>query len=148
MKVIMLADVAKVGKKGDVVDVSDGYGTNFLLMRRLAVKATNDTIKILQKEKGVALEQERERVEQAKINKQKIEQLDLIIKSKVGKNGKMFGAITAKQISELLQSKYNVTIDKRKFESHINITEFGISIVKISLYKGVSANLKITVIEA
>lgn len=148
MKVIMLADVAKVGKKGDVVDVSDGYGTNFLLMRRLAVKATNDTIKILQKEKGVALEQERERVEQAKINKQKIEQIDLIIKSKVGKNGKMFGAITAKQISELLQSKYNVTIDKRKFESHINITEFGISIVKISLYKGVSANLKITVIEA
>ena len=147
MKVILLSDVKKVGKKGQIVDVSDGYGANFLIPNRLAVKATKTSMDIKNKQdEDYALHQE-ELKQEAIILKDKLEKLTLEIKSKAGKDGKMFGAISSKQIVEEYKKQFDIELDKRKFVDVKNITNLGYTKLKIELYKNVIATIIVHVSE-
>lgn len=147
MKVILLSDVKKVGKKGQVIEVSDGYGANYLIPNKLAVKATKTSMDIKQKQDDEeALRQEHLKQEAIKL-KSELENLTLEIKAKAGKDGKMFGAISSKQIVEEYKKQFNIELDKRKFTESKNIVSFGYTKLKIELYKSVIATIIVHVSE-
>ena len=147
MKVILLSDVKKVGKKGEVVEVSDGYGANFLIPNKLAVKATKTSMDIKQKQDDdEALRQENLKQE-AIILKDKMEKLTLELKAKVGKDGKMFGAISSKQIVEEYKKQFDIELDKRKFTESKNVSSLGYTKLKIELYKNVIGTIIVHVSE-
>ena len=147
MKVILLSDVKKVGKKGEILDVSDGYGANYLIPNKLAVKATKTSMDIKDKQdKDYALKQE-ELKQEAIVLKGKLENLTLELKAKSGKDGKMFGAISTKQIVEEYKKQFDIELDKRKFMDNKNIVSLGYSKLKIELYKNVIATIIVHVSE-
>ena len=147
MKVILLSDVKKVGRKGQVVEVSDGYGLNYLIPNKLAVKATKTSMEIKQKQDDdYALKQE-ELKKEAELLKAKMETLTLELKAKVGKDGKMFGAISSKQIVEEYKKQFSIELDKRKFVDSNNVTSLGYTKIKIELYKNVIGTIIVHVSE-
>lgn len=137
MKVILLHDVKKVGKKDQIIEVSDGYAKNFLFPRRFAVQYTQKSSEILLNQ------QENSRIveENAKITASKlaVELKDLTVKFfvKSGKDGKMFGSISLKQVEEEMLKQFNVKIDKRKFIDKGPLDAVGHYHLKIELHKGV-----------
>ncbi|WP_342274074.1 50S ribosomal protein L9 [Spiroplasma endosymbiont of Phycita roborella] len=145
MKVVLLTDVKNYGKKGEVVNVSDGYGKNYLLPRKLAVIATSEALKINQKvieNKKIQREMELEDLQKIK------EQLALItLQFKLkSNNGKVSDAISSKQICEQLVQKYNIKIDKHKFVKFNPINELGITNINIKLDVTIIAQLKVEVL--
>ena len=146
MKVVLLEDVRKVGKKGDVVNVSDGYGQNFLIKNKLAVKETAGAKKILEQQKEEARLQDIENKKNAEALKEKIEGITLEFVLKSGKDGKTFGNISTKQINEKLTSLgYN--IDKKMIKLDENITSIGFHNVSIELYKNIVADIKVELVK-
>ena len=137
MKVVLLEDVRKVGKKGDVVTVSDGYGQNFLIKNKLAVK------EILEQQKEEARLQDIENKKNAEALKEKIEGITLEFVLKSGKDGKTFGSVSTKHIVEQLREKYDIRVDKRKFINAHPIGALGYSNLKVELYKGVIATIRV-----
>ncbi len=137
MKVILLNDVKKVGKKGQVVEVSDGYGANYLIPNKLAVKVTKTSLDIKQKQDDDHALKQQELKKEAEELKVKMEKLTLELKAKVGKDGKMFGAISPKLIVEEYKKQFDIELDKRKFIDYQNISTLGYTKVKIELYKNV-----------
>ena len=133
MKVVLLEDVRKVGKKGDVVNVSDGYGQNFLIKNKLAVKETAGAKKILEQQKEEARLQDIENKKNAEELKEKIEGITLEFVLKSGKDGKTFGSVSTKHIVEQLREKY---------DAH-PIGALGYSNLKVELYKGVIATIRV-----
>lgn len=143
MKVVLLEDVRKVGKKGDVVNVSDGYGQNFLIKNKLAVKETAGAKKILEQQKEEARLQDIENNKNAEALKEKIEGITLEFVLKSGKDGKTFGSVSTKHIVEQLREKYDIRVDKRKFINAHPIGALGYSNLKVELYKGVIATIRV-----
>ncbi len=141
MKVILLQDVKNVGKKGEVKEVSDGYARNFLLMRKLAVQASDDSLKVLNKQKAEADAKEAQEV--AKAEGLKKELATKVFKFKVNvKNGKVFNSVSTKQIHEALKTQ-GYTIDKRKIIDNDPITTLGFTNIRIELHKGVIATIRV-----
>ena len=136
MKVILLMDVKKVGKKGETVDVSDGYGANFLIPRGLAKLSTEASQKELARDNAaeearqIALKEEAEKVAQ------RLESIEVKFKGKAGKDGRMFGSISPKEIAEGLEEQWGIVIDKRKFIDKYPVNALGYARLKIELYKG------------
>lgn len=143
MKVILLSDVKNHGKKGDVVNVADGYARNFLFKNGLAVEATKGSIEVLKKQEDKVQELEAQKKADAVVSKGVIEQLTIEFTVK-SNNGQMFGNISSKQIADELLKK-DVKIDKRKIVSGAPITELGYGKVKIELYPTIVAELKVLV---
>ena len=146
MKVILLKDVKKQGKKDDVITVSDGYAQNYLIKNGLAIKLTTGSKSKLEKELD-----ERNKTEEALINKceeikEKLTKKSLIFKVKTGKSGKIFGTISSKQIAEELV-KEGFNIDKKIIEIKVPIDSLGVHIVRLNLHKKVIADLHIEVKE-
>lgn len=137
MKVILLSDVKKVGKKGDLIDVSDGYGRNFLIKQKLAVAATERSKEILnnQKQEEAALEAEKQK--EAEQIKAQLEKITLEFKVKTGEGGRVFGSVSSKQICEELLKKHHIRVDKRKFIDNESITSCGFTYVKVDLYRNI-----------
>ncbi len=148
MKVILLQDVKKVGKKGETIEVTDGYATNFLLPRRLAVNATKRSVEILDKQKEDARILDEQNRKNAEELKEKLKAITLEFTCKTGKDGKLFGSVSSKQVVEMLKSKYGISIDKRKFVDKETVNTLGVTILKNELYKGVVAEIKVHVSEA
>lgn len=146
MKVILLKDVKKQGKKDEILEVSDGYAQNFLIKNGLAVKYTEGSKKVLDKEITKRNEEEVALIENCKKIKGIIEKIELSFNVKTGKNGKVFGSISSKQITEEL-SKKGINIDKKTIDIKNPIDVLGMHIITINLHKKVSANLKIHVKE-
>lgn len=145
MKVILLSDVKNLGKAGEVKEVSDGYARNFLLPRGLAVEATPMKLKEL-KEKSERKERKLEREEErARAIKERIDGRELALKVKAGEGGRLFGTVTAKDISDNLQQQYGVSVDKKKIEIPEPIKHLGEYRVKIKLFPSVSADVKVIV---
>ena len=144
MKVILKSDVKKLGKKGDIVEVADGYGRNFLLARGLAVLSTEKSREILaeQKEEEKALDAKR-RAEAEAVAKE-FEDLILEFKVNSGKDGRVFGSVSTKQIAEEL-NKRGYKIDKRKIIDTAPIGSLGVTKVRIELYKGVIGTVRVNV---
>ena len=147
MKVILLQDVKGLGKKNQQIDVSDGYAGNFLIPRRLAVKVSEKSVEILEKQKEDARLKEEALRKEAIALSEKLKTITLEFKLKVGGNGKVFGSISLKQVEEQLKSKFNITIDKRKFITKGPVDSLGITRLKIELHKGVVGEIVVHVSE-
>jgi large subunit ribosomal protein L9 len=147
MKVILLSDVKKVGKKGSIVEVSDGYGANFLIPNKLAVKVTKTSMDIKNKQDDDKAKQDEQNRLDAVALKEKMDSLTLELKAKVGKDGKMFGAISTKQIVEEYKKQFDVELDKRKIIDSKSISSLGYTKIKIELYKNVIATITIHIEE-
>lgn len=135
MKVIMLSDVKKVGKKGEIVDVSDGYAKNFLFRQKLAVQLTKGSMQTLDEQNRQAELAEQEKEKQAEAIKAKLETIVLEFQVKSGKDGRVFGSVSTKQIVEQLVKKHDIRVEKRKIIDSETITSLGYTNVKIDLYK-------------
>ena len=141
MKVILLTDVKNVGKKGQIAEVSDGYAVNFLFARKLAVKATDKSIEVKQEADETAKLEYAQKKQEMIVLKNDIEKLKVEFSAKGGKDGKMFGSISTKQIADEIHSKHGFTIDKRKFIDTNPVNTFGYSKLKIELFKDVIATI-------
>ena len=146
MKVIFIKDLKKQGKVDEIKEVSDGYATNFLIKNGYAVKYTKASNERLNDDIKNRQLKEAEDIKSASLIKDKLEKENLIFKVKSGKDGKVFGNISTKQISEKLAS-IGYPIDKKKIEVDGQINTLGSHFVKLELHKKVIANLKITLKE-
>ena len=135
MKVILLSDVKKVGKKGEIVEVSDGYGRNFLLNKKLAVLATKKSMEISDEQNLQHDLEEKQKEADAQALKQKLTKITLEFHVKTGEGGRVFGSVSTKQIVEQLQRVHAIKIEKRKFIDTDAITSLGYTDVKVDLYK-------------
>lgn len=145
MKVIFIKDLKGQGKKGEIKEVKDGYAINFLIKKGYAVKETKESVKILERDnqKEKALDEEN-KIKAEKIKKD-LESKTYKFKVKTGEHDKVFGSISAKQIKEELDSKYN--IDKKQIKILNPIQSLGFHEVEIDLYKEIKAKIKIEVIK-
>ncbi len=143
MKVILLSDVKKVGKKGEIVEVADGYGRNFLIANKLAVLATSKSQERLDDEKVQKKLNEKELEKQAQELAAKLEGIILEFFVKSGKEGRVFGSISTKQIVEELAKKHNIVVDKRKFVDTNPVSSLGITNVRVELYKTVIGTIRV-----
>jgi len=145
MKVILIKDVAKLGKKGDIKEVADGYGRNFLIARGLAVMESNASKKILDAQKQEEKELDAENRVKANELKQQLENKVLEFKVKA-KDGRVSGSISGKQIEEALK-KDGLVIDKRKIKDSEPLNTLGTFNVKIELYKDIIGTIKVKLTE-
>lgn len=147
MKVILLTDVPKLGKQGEVVQVSDGYARNFLLPKSLAVEASEARLREL-KQKNEQIEKRKEKEEQKAIwIKEKIEGQTVVVQAKCGEGGKLFGAVTSKEITDALKAQYKVDIDKKRVEIKEPIRHLGEYPVRIRLHSKAMAEVTVRVEE-
>lgn len=147
MKVILLEDVKNVGKKGALINAKDGYANNFLFPKKLAIEATPSNLKNLENVKKRQEEKEIEIFEEAKKIEEELMKITIVIKTKAGENGKLFGSITTKEIADQLEEKNGMSIDKRKFELDEAIKSVGEYSVRVKLHPKVVAKIKVIVTE-
>ena len=136
MKIILLADVKGVGKKGMTVDEKDGFAKNFLIPRGLAVISTDSNQKILAKNNAEEDARQQALKKEAEELAKRLEHINVEFKAKVGSDGRMFGAVSPKQIEEGLKAQWNIIINKRKFIDKYPANALGYTRLKIELYKG------------
>lgn len=146
MRVILLKDIKGTGKKGDVINASDGHARNYLIPRGLAKEATDGSVKEVQHQKEAADKRKAQELAEAKALAEKIGSLSIEFKQKVGEGGKLFGAITTKDISELLEKTHGIKVDKKKIEIG-NIKAIGSFTADLKIYQGVVAKLGVKVSE-
>lgn len=145
MKVIFLQDVKGKGKKGEIKNVSDGFAKNFLLPHKMAVEATAANLNAAKgKQESIQYHKDMEE-DNAKKLAEKIAQISLNISAKAGENGKLFGSVTSKELSEILKKEHGFDIDKRKFVLPDGIKSEGAYTVDIKLHPGIVAKLKVAV---
>ena len=147
MKLIFNVDVRGQGKKGEMKEVSDGYARNYLLPRKLATEATADNLNALKlKEKAKAAQMAKEKA-QAEENARKLSGVQVIIRAKAGNGGKLFGAVTAQEISKALKEQCDIDIEKNKIVQADPIKTFGAFTVKAKLGYEVSGTINLLVVE-
>ena len=146
MKVILTQDVKGVGKKDQILEVNDGYARNFLIPKKLGVQASTANLALLKSKQDSRDFKRQEDKKEAERIKEKLEKIRLDIKVKSGENGKIFGGVTSKEISDVLKDKYSINIDKKKIELKETIKTVGITTVDIKLFEGVIGKVKVNVI--
>lgn len=147
MKVILLKDVKGSGKAGEVVNVSDGYARNFLLPKKFAKVADNQALSELKSQKDSLEHRTREEIKNAEDIAQKLDGKSVNIFAKAGENGKLFGSVTAKEITEEIKKCFDITVDKRKIKLDKDLKSYGTYEVEIKLYKGISTKMRVNVKE-
>ena len=147
MTVVLLADVKGSGKKGELVNVSDGYARNFLFPKKLAKEANAQALNELknaEESKAFKIKQE---TEAAQASADKINGKSVSILAKAGQGGKLFGSVTAKEIAEAIKKQYGVDVDKRKIDTKGDMKAFGTYECEVKLYSGITATVKAVVTE-
>ena len=146
MKVILMQDIKGVGKKDEVINASDGYARNFLFPKKMAVEAnTENMAKLKGRNDSKQHKKDVQKQEALDISK-KLENITLTLKVKAGENGKIFGGVSAKDISEAFEKQHNIKIDKKKIDLKETIKTLGIHTVSIKLFEGVIGKIKVDVI--
>ena len=145
MKVILKQDVKALGKKGDLVNASDGYARNFLFPKGLAVEANATAMNEFNSKETAKKFHKAEEVKAATADAQKLEGKTFQLKAKAGANGKLFGSVTAKEIAEGIEKQLGVTLEKRKIVLKDDIKAFGSYTIEVKIYNGVSANVFVVV---
>lgn len=146
MKVIFLQDVKGQGKKGEIKNVSEGYAQNFLIPRGLVRPATEGNVKTLEQQTASEVKRKEKEKEEAIALGKKLEEVTVTLKAKAGEGGRLFGAITSKQVAEALE-KTGIKIDKRKIEMHEPIRTLGVTQVPVKLHPEVKSTFKVQVTE-
>ncbi|QTL99817.1 50S ribosomal protein L9 [Iocasia frigidifontis] len=147
MKVILKSDVKKLGSKGDIVKVSDGYARNFLMPKGLAEEATQSNLNELKHKEKIQERKYKENRAEAEELASKLAEKDFVIAVKAGENGRLFGSVTTKDIAKAVK-KEGFKIDKRKIDLSDHIKSLGVHKVKVKIFKDVEATLKVKVVEA
>ena len=148
MKIILLQDVKALGKKGQTVDVSDGYARNFILPKKLGIEANAKNMNDLKLQKAHEEKVAKEQLEEAKALAAKIESLSVETSIKSGKDGRTFGSVSSKEIAAAFKEQHGIEIDKKKISLDDPIRTVGTSIVTVKLHREVSAKLTVHVREA
>ena len=146
MKVILKDNIKGVGKKDEIINVSDGYARNFLFPKNLAVEANADNmakLKAKQDSNNYRKEQEKQSCRELA---DKLSRIMLTISVKAGENGKIFGGVSSKEIADTLQKTHQITVDKKKVDLKEPIKELGARTIEIKLYEGIIAKVKVNVI--
>ncbi|KKO54384.1 50S ribosomal protein L9 [Paenibacillus sp. DMB20] len=146
MKVIFIKDMKGQGKKGEVKEVSEGYATNFLFPRGVARPATEGNMKTLEQQNASEQKRKQQEKEDAVALGKQLEEMTVTLKAKSGEGGRLFGAITSKQIAEALAAQ-KIKIDKRKIELSEPIRHLGVTQVPVKLHPDVKATLKVQITE-
>lgn len=146
MKVVLLTDVKGHGKKGELCNVSDGYARNYLLPKKLAVEADNAALNELKNREESAAHHKKEEINAAKETAAKLEGKTVVIKAKAGDSGKLFGAVTSKEIANEIKNSLGVEIDRKKMNV-ADIKNHGEYTAEIRLYQGITAKVNVKVTE-
>lgn len=145
MKVVLNQDIKGVGKKLQVIDVSEGYARNFLLPKKLAVVADNKNMNLVQGKIDSQKFKKQTELEAANENKKRIENASIEFRNKVGGDNRLYGSVTEKDIADKIKEKFNIEVNKKKITVSEPIKTIGTYTANIKLYEGVVAKLKITV---
>ncbi len=147
MKVILKADVKNLGKKGELVNASDGYARNFLFPKGLAVEANATAMNDFNNKENAKKFHKAEEIKAAQADADKLEGKTFKLTAKAGANGKLFGSVNAKDVAAKIKADLNINIDKRKI-SMDDIKQFGTVTAEVKVYQGITANIFIQVSEA
>lgn len=145
MKVILLKDVKGSGVKDQIIEVSDGYGRNYLLPRKLAVEATSEAMNSIEKSKSAAKHREDVRKDEAEQTARSLKGKNVTVQVRAGENGRLYGSITTQEIAEALKTQHGVALDKRKIELDEKISSVGQTTITVKVYAGVSAKMNLIV---
>lgn len=148
MKVVLKQDVRNLGKKGELVETSDGYARNFLFPRNLATEADNKAMNELKNAESSKQFKIDTQIKQATASKNKLEGQVFKMTAKAGSNGRLFGSVTSKEIAQEIKKQYAISVDKRKVTLDTDIKAFGTYNATVKLYNGIVANIKVQVTEA
>ena len=148
MKVILLEDVKSLGKKGQIVNVSDGYARNLILPKKLGVEATSKNLNDLKLRKANEEKVAQENLDAAKAFAEELSTKEVILTLKVGEGGRTFGSVSSKEISEAAKKQLNLEIDKKKLQLENPIRNLGVTNVPVRLHPKVTGSLKVWVKEA
>ena len=143
MKVILKENIKSIGKKDEIINVSDGYARNYLFAKDLAIEATPGNLAKLKTKKDSEQFKKDTEKEEAKKQAEKLEKIKLEFRVKAGENGKIFGGISSKEIAEKLEKDYQIIVDKKKIELKETIKTIRITTVEIKLYEGIIGKLKV-----
>lgn len=145
MKVILTQDVKKLGVKGEIVEVQEGYGRNFLLPRKLAVPATAQTLNVAKQQAGSKARREAQATDEAKLMAAQLEKVEVTIPVRMGEGGKLFGSVTGKDVADAL-AKQNITVDKKKISIQGTVTGEGIYEAVIKVHPSITSKIKVHVV--
>ena len=148
MKVILLKDVQGTGKKDQIVEVSDGFGRNFLLPRKLAMEATADALNAIERAKGAAKHREDVKQNEAEVLSRKLKGKVVTVRVRAGEAGKLYGTITTQEIADALKEQLGVAVDRRKVELTEAVKTLGQTTVNLKLYAGISTRVIVNVVAA
>ena len=148
MKVILLEDVKSLGKKGQIVNVSDGYARNMILPKKLGVEATSKNLNDLKLRKANEENVAQENLDAAKAFAEELSTKEVILTLKVGEGGRTFGSVSSKEISEAAKKQLNLEIDKKKLQLENPIRNLGVTNVPVRLHPKVTGSLKVWLKEA
>lgn len=148
MKVILLQDVSKIGKKGDVLNAAEGYARNYLIPRGLASEATPGKMKELAQVKAVQDRKQQHIEAEARALAQKLSDVKVTVKTKTGEGGRLFGAVSSKDITDALLEQHNITVDKKKLALKEPIKVLGDYPVTVKVHPGIQAEITVTVVAA
>ena len=145
MKVVLLKDVANMGRRDDILTVSDGYARNFLFPQKLAAEATPGTLKEIERKRAAQDAREAEQKAEAEAKAKMLTGKVIALQVKCGEKGRLYGSVTNAEIAEALEKQYGVQTDKRKIDIGDPIREIGMREISIWLYAGVTAKMKLDV---
>jgi ribosomal protein L9 len=145
MEIILLQDVKALGKKGELVKVSDGYARNFILPKKLGLEATKQNLYDLNNQKAAEVKRQKEILEEAQVQAKKLSELTIKTTIKAGEGGKTFGSVSTKEIAAALKEQFGVELDKKKLQLNDAIKNAGTYTVPVKLHPQVTAELKVKV---
>lgn len=148
MKIILLQDEKKLGKKGDIIEASDGYARNYILPKKIGVEATSKNMNDLKLQKANEDKRAKEQLDAAKALAAELESKQVVLKIKAGEGGKAFGSVSAKDIAEAYMSQHKLELDKKKIQLPDGLKSFGAYEVPIKLHPQVTGKLNVKVTEA
>ena len=145
MKVVLLKDVKNIGKRDDIVTVSDGYARNFLFPQKLAAEATPGTLKEIERKRAAQDAREAERRAEAEAKAALLKNKIVTLEVKCGDKGRLYGSVTAAEVAEALEKQHGIQVDRRKLDIGDPIREVGVREITVWLYSGVTTPMKLNV---
>ena len=145
MKVVLLKDVRNMGKRDDILTVSDGYARNFLFPQKLAAEATPGTLKEIERKRAAQDAREAELKAEAQAKAELLKNKIIVLKAKCGEKGRLYGSVTSAEVAEELEKQHGIKADKRKIDIGDPIREIGIREITVWLYVGITTKMKLDV---
>jgi len=146
MKVILQQDIKKIGKKGEVVEVSEGYGRNYLLPKKYAIEANTANMNVALAQANSAARKKQQQIDEAKLMAAQLSKIEVSIPVRIGEGGKLFGSVTGKDVAEVLKQTHRIDIDKRKIEIKGEVKGVGTYDAVIKVHPEITSTIKVHVV--